>query len=744
MPITNVPLFTPTQIPGCCLWLDAADATTVTTSGSNVTRVTDKSGSNVVLSNATGFSYPNNTFNGSYPSFYNTSGHAQSGSATLGYNSAFAVTTPFTIFVVCVQTSSDYGYLIDSSPSGSGARPYIYSYPFNTGFGGGSGTPAYSNTIVTAEFIAGTSVVFCNGTSLFTGTFGSMTTGGITIGNRFSLNEAWPGHLCEYLIYSTTPSDAQRQQIEGYLAQKWGLKSSLPAGHSGLSTVYYSTAAKTPITQVPYYTNFSPKQISGCKLWLDAQDSSTITTSSGYVASIKDKALGTTFSSTGGAPSNLTVVSKSIGAYQSLYFNNASANNVGLVGDLNQFTVGTAIFVMKYLSTQNGPWRPVFGWNHGGSSQSIAFGTNVNGSGQAGAYVENIGAGTPLATLTNNGLYIVSFTFNGTSTGIGYNGALSLTTGTVSSYGGSSTQLGIGEEDSARQCTNMYLGEILLYNAVLSSTQIQQIESYLGQKWGLTASLPSGHAHFTQPAGLPYPLTSFVKAITGISNIITQGLTNRWIFSEGSGTNVVDSVGGQNVRLYGSPSWTTGNKSGTNAIYLRNTTNGSTTQYGLSSTGGTVVSVFSTTTWTFCMWVYPVSFVLQGADVFFSVCTSTQRYFNFYIGNSSGYVNSYNGYNATGNMTGNANTSNPISMGTWTHLAIVASGGPFTIYFNGVAVGTGTFPSFSISASASLMFGGEFLSSTPSYGVNMYMDDARLYNRALTLTEISQIVSGSG
>jgi hypothetical protein len=26
----------------------------------------------------------------------------------------------------------------------------------------------------------------------------------------------------------------------------------------------------------------------------------------------------------------------------------------------------------------------------------------------------------------------------------------------------------------------------------------------------------------------------------------------------------------------------------------------------------------------------------------------------------------------------------------------------------------------------------------------MYMDDARLYNRALTLTEISQIVSGSG
>jgi hypothetical protein len=37
--------------------------------------------------------------------------------------------------------------------------------------------------------------------------------------------------VAEVIVYSTTPSDQQRQQIEGYLAWKWGLVANLPAGH---------------------------------------------------------------------------------------------------------------------------------------------------------------------------------------------------------------------------------------------------------------------------------------------------------------------------------------------------------------------------------------------------------------------------------------------------------------------------------------------------------------------------------
>ena len=37
--------------------------------------------------------------------------------------------------------------------------------------------------------------------------------------------------------------------------------------------------------------------------------------------------------------------------------------------------------------------------------------------------------------------------------------------------------------------------EIVLYNVVLTTTQIQLIEGYLAWKWGLQANLPSGHPY---------------------------------------------------------------------------------------------------------------------------------------------------------------------------------------------------------------------------------------------------------
>ena len=47
----------------------------------------------------------------------------------------------------------------------------------------------------------------------------------------------------------------------------------------------------------------------------------------------------------------------------------------------------------------------------------------------------------------------------------------------------------------------MDLCEMIVYNGEITATERQQVESYLAQKWGLTASLPGGHSHATQPAG---------------------------------------------------------------------------------------------------------------------------------------------------------------------------------------------------------------------------------------------------
>jgi hypothetical protein len=228
--------FNPNSITGCSLWLDAADPATVTLTGSSVTGVLDKSSSNVTLSNASGFTYPNNTFNGRRPSFFvNGGGNSGGGTQRLGANATFALPTPFTVSFVCQHVgAANYGYILDSA-NGSG-RPYIidggiggntFATPFNPSGGGLSATSPLLNNFVFGP----SSVAFQNGTQQFTGNSGTFTMGGILVGNRFTLNESWPGHICELIIHNTALTTSQRQQVEGYLAWKWGLQSNLPANH---------------------------------------------------------------------------------------------------------------------------------------------------------------------------------------------------------------------------------------------------------------------------------------------------------------------------------------------------------------------------------------------------------------------------------------------------------------------------------------------------------------------------------
>jgi hypothetical protein len=227
-------IYNPSSLSGLSLWLDAADSASITLSGTNITNVNDKSGQNVVLSNATGFSYATNLFNGAYPSFYNPNGGRVPGTtARLGVNASFAVSVPFTVFFVAqdITAGSDYGFIIDSGATGTTNRPYIYRGDLDTRFGNSGNTQTARSPFQGCAQFYNSPRMFVNGTSAYTGSLATFTTGGITIGNRFSLNEAWPGHLCEIIIYNTAITTSQREQVEGYLAWKWGLQKSLPSNH---------------------------------------------------------------------------------------------------------------------------------------------------------------------------------------------------------------------------------------------------------------------------------------------------------------------------------------------------------------------------------------------------------------------------------------------------------------------------------------------------------------------------------
>jgi hypothetical protein len=730
MSASITPFFTPTSITGCSLWLDGADTSSSSftySSGSNISVWKDKS------SSANNFSLTSGT-----TSSINDGGNIvvnfPSG-AIMTSASQITFTTSSAFFLVSKVIDTTYfSYVLGFSDIFSGDLAFKYLYGILTG------TPASSQSSGTGELGSTTTYVNGNynpnfGSNYYTNVYAVIDTVApvrsgtsyLTLSSSF-YGRYFVGRIAEFIYYAGGVTSTQRTTIEAYLAQKWGLTASLPSGHTGLTTTFYRSPIVTPIKITPYSSvsyAFAPTQITGCQLWLDAQDNSTISLTSGYVSAVTDKALGTSFTSTGSTPANLTVASASINSFQSFYFNNAAGNYVGLHGNLAQLTTGTAIFVMKYLSTQNGAWRPIFGWNDNGSTQSIAYGTNLNGGGTAGPYVENIGYnGSATATLTNNGLYIVTFTFTGTTTGVGYNGQISLTAGTVPSYSGSGTSIGICTEASGTQNTNVYLGEIIIYNTVLGSTDRQKVESYLAQKWGLTSSLAATHPGLTTTYYLTQSILSraaiTTPAISAKIPINLSGLIIYYPFDN----SLNDFYTLTSLSITGSYSYTTGKKN--QCLSLTNTSGVAPTNYLSSSY--VLPSTFTVSLWFQTPNTSVGSMVFCAASNISLVNGSISIYF------SGGYLGC-----AYSDIANNG-LAYAISANTWYHAAITYNSGSMLLYVNGSLSGntvTGT------NSKSGFTLGGGRDSGT-QYPFTGYIDDFRIYNRILTTTELTAIYNNLG
>lgn len=247
--------WTPAQI-STALWLDAADSATVTTVSGAVSQWNDKSGNARHATQSTAGNRPAYTssglngynvvtFNGS-STFLNCPQLVMS-----GYN--------WTAITVLTMLSNAQPYARYLSTAASGTADYQDSGGWSL-FYRNSNTSAistaFSNSVASLFTInlgqpylcsvtrTQTSITsFLNGTagSGSTGTFVSLNgTGGARIGRSlnpsYESNENWSGISAEIIIIQNLTT-TDRQLLEGYLAWKWGLVASLPAGHP------YKTAA---------------------------------------------------------------------------------------------------------------------------------------------------------------------------------------------------------------------------------------------------------------------------------------------------------------------------------------------------------------------------------------------------------------------------------------------------------------------------------------------------------------------
>lgn len=223
--------FTPLSLSNLSLWLDAADATTITHAGGNVSQWRDKSGNAHHATQSTGTAQPQTgvaSINGR---------NALRGdgvndtlllpSALFGLSNGNA-----TSFAVYANRSTGFGSVLGATDGGSNRFRIMQSSQTVLLFTHGNAS-SFSQVSTPADASARLAVMTGNGASM-TGRLHDGTVGGVAVKNNFTATsfalfsrggatEFANADIAEIVLYGRALSASETNQVGMYLAQKWGL-----------------------------------------------------------------------------------------------------------------------------------------------------------------------------------------------------------------------------------------------------------------------------------------------------------------------------------------------------------------------------------------------------------------------------------------------------------------------------------------------------------------------------------------
>ena len=494
----------PVSIAGLQLWLDAADTSSMTLSGSTVTQWRDKSGNG---NNSTSCSA---TYTGGINGLGSMNNPvisgpiANSGSSTVNIFVIASNNRTGNLYdnMLALNVSPITNYYASGSlflaRAGDNTNPQIY-YAFMNGFPNGDLVATFSAAFNTA-FMFNVFQTGTTGTTYGNGIdYGSLTTRGATFNytnyyiGTCTGGPAWIGNIAEVLVFNAVLTTSQRQEIEGYLATKWALQSSLAAGHPYKTVVPIVIPYVNPVVRTSNNIRFSPTSIGGCQLWLDAADATSITGTT-TVTQWRDKS---------GNSRHLGALSGTTSYSSNTIQLTNSAMSVSSPVNL------TNVIVFIIVKTTGGNNQTVFGGRPNTNvnwSSPDGFGFYMDHQSFIRYYGGEDAAGRTLSFSANTSIpRLFSFQTIGTSVSGRMNGT-SQSTGILSSARTSTAQgFVLGGEWNGSSYGNFIVNasiyEIIVYNSEISIAQLQQVEGYLAWKWALQTSLPTSHLYYKFPAG---------------------------------------------------------------------------------------------------------------------------------------------------------------------------------------------------------------------------------------------------
>lgn len=483
--------FSPTDISGLQLWLDADDPRTLysdtsgttkaTTDGTTVALWVDKSGNGRNTSQSTAASRPaikaaftngRNVlnFDGSndtltVPSSTSTFKFLHSTASTVFIVVQYKATGTYRSYFTTASSSAHVGYIIYTNTDNTTYLPWMA--------GGVAGSLVSANQSVANYIDASQAYLVCcasdptnataanraigykNGTAPYKNNISTLTPS--TANSTYDLAIGSEGgayfanvYIAEIVVYNALLTASQRIQVETYLNNKWGL-----------------------------WSSFTPSSISGLQLWLDSSDPATLYQDTGGlipafndgdpVALWKDKSGNARNASQSTADYRPALKTSVQNSKNGIRFDGTNDFLSGAYG--TTFSTWSLFVVCKFTSASLYPMV----YTDGNNELRLYSGTGI---------LEIISQNDPLVrdTVSCVGSAIIATPINGSSFTL-YKNGISLGTGVTQRALASTFYI------SSRGGSNYYMVgdvyEIIAYNAELTTTQRQQVEQYLNQKWGV-------------------------------------------------------------------------------------------------------------------------------------------------------------------------------------------------------------------------------------------------------------------
>lgn len=749
----NTRFFQPTAIAGCQVWFDGADplATGVPPANSaTISTWSDKSGNGYNATPSSGRVAA--TFSSAFNCVYFQS-------SSVGYQTSYPA-NPINETMFIVANINSPANINNNTIIGGQLRARSFGFGY-AGGAGGTGYSSYLNNadawqnsgvtgpsagvtaLITGTVTTTTSVaVALNGSTFTTGSISAWSSGTTTYLGVDTTNSSYYfiGYVMEILFYNSVLNSTQQKQIEGYLAYKWGLQRSLPATHTFSRTPYFATSVYFPkaIPTIIGTNQKHPLTIAGISLWLDGLDITG--TGSRYPTGTTV----TTWADKSGNQRNATASSGGVnytmtfGIYPGLVFTNSQY----LLGSIS--ITGNTLSIFSIFSQAN--------QGTGGAGRIIALAAtgqnDYNNSSYMGLLRQSGLSFGPYrnGTFTGNTLSgydtptIMEAWYDGTNQYSTINGGLTPLSNAISGNFAISAYA-VANNTNLGDVPNgpLYgsIGEVIVYNISPTLLQRQLIEGYLAWKWGIQASLVTGHPYQTVPPSYPPFTIPVARSIVNspLIPIIREGLIyhldagNINSYS-GSGSTWTDLTGsGIAMTLYGSPTYSSAN--GGSILFVP-----ASSQYGQTS-----ASLASTPVWTIEFFTY-----YNGTNTATSPCLYTDVYpgSTSVIQTGLGSLGTFGSGCCPGATILQAGYYNggwyvtpqqsPLVSGNWYHLVGTYDGTNIKLYINASLNKT----TASATTAAGNTGGFRIMSrwdSADYWGGNVAV--MRRYNRALSAAEIS-------